>query len=316
MTDRVKVVFIAGDSRSGTTLLDLALGQVPGFFSGGELRYVWRRGFEMNVLCGCGRPFRDCPHWRAVLAEFNRRSPGADPAEALRLQRLVDAPDTFLKTQAFSPRRFTRGYRDAVAAYLPILGAFYESLRAVTGCDTIVDSSKSPGHGFLLARTEAVELHVVHLVRDARAVAHSMQRRKPRPDIHWEQAYMPTYPPGKAAVRWSLTNLIDERFKRRAASYTRLRYEDFVREPKPHLRRLLVRTGADDRSTAFLRKHELHVTPNHTVSGNPARFAAGEASTTITIAPDHAWHDAMPPDQRRRVTMLALPMLWRYGYLG
>src|SRR6266542_1121845 len=38
------VLFIGGYSRSGSTLLDLLLGQLPGFFSSGELAYIWSHG--------------------------------------------------------------------------------------------------------------------------------------------------------------------------------------------------------------------------------------------------------------------------------
>ena len=38
------VLYVAGAGRSGSTLLDNLLGQIPGFFSAGELRYVWERG--------------------------------------------------------------------------------------------------------------------------------------------------------------------------------------------------------------------------------------------------------------------------------
>lgn len=309
-----RIVYIAGDSRSGSTLLDLTLGQVPGFFGGGEMRYVWRRGLEMNVLCGCGRPFRQCPHWARVVNRYLERCPGIPPDEALRLQRIVDSPDIFLKTQTFTPRRWSTGYREGRAIYGKAMLELYRSVQDVTGCDTIVDSSKSPGHAMLLRRLPGVELHVIHLVRDARAVAHSMQREKPRPDIHWEKAVMPKYPPGKAAVRWTLVNLIDERLKRGSASYTRLRYEDFVREPGPFLQRLLARVDAAGRDTAFLRGHDLTLRgePNHTVSGNPARFAEG----TVRIKADEAWRTEMPAKTRRLVTLLAAPGLHRYGYLG
>ncbi|WP_420910932.1 sulfotransferase [Thermus thermophilus] len=38
--EKVKVVFIGGYGRSGSTLLDRMLGQVEGFVSVGELRHI------------------------------------------------------------------------------------------------------------------------------------------------------------------------------------------------------------------------------------------------------------------------------------
>ena len=40
----VRVLYIAGSGRSGSTILDRTLGQVDGFFSAGELCNLWGRG--------------------------------------------------------------------------------------------------------------------------------------------------------------------------------------------------------------------------------------------------------------------------------
>ena len=61
------VVFIARPGRSGSTLLDMLLGQIEGFCSTGELRFIWKRGFRQNLLCGSGKPFRECEFWAEVV---------------------------------------------------------------------------------------------------------------------------------------------------------------------------------------------------------------------------------------------------------
>ena len=50
----VRVAYIAGAGRSGSTLLAMMLGTLPGWVSVGELRHLWARGVEENQLCGCG----------------------------------------------------------------------------------------------------------------------------------------------------------------------------------------------------------------------------------------------------------------------
>src|SRR5947209_4769350 len=62
----VRVTYIAGAGRSGSTLLAMMLGTLPGWVSVGELRHLWARGVEENQLCGCGEPFLSCPFWNAV----------------------------------------------------------------------------------------------------------------------------------------------------------------------------------------------------------------------------------------------------------
>src|SRR5207249_8771406 len=75
----VKVLYVAGSGRSGSTILDRILGQVDGFFSAGELCNLWGRGLLARRRCGCGTPVPDCPVWGAVLAEAFG---GADQVDA------------------------------------------------------------------------------------------------------------------------------------------------------------------------------------------------------------------------------------------
>ena len=66
------VVYIAGSSRSGSTLLARILGQIDDFVVPGELRHIWRTGAPLlapGELCGCGRTYRECPLWTAVAAD-------------------------------------------------------------------------------------------------------------------------------------------------------------------------------------------------------------------------------------------------------
>ncbi len=77
--NKVKVLYILGAWRSGTTLLDRLLGQVKGFFSTGEIKVIWDRVFGHvwglgeysgeDVLCGCGIPFKSCPFWTGVFRQ-------------------------------------------------------------------------------------------------------------------------------------------------------------------------------------------------------------------------------------------------------
>lgn len=62
----VRLLYLAGIGRSGSTLLERLLGEVPGVCSLGEVTHLWRRGVLRNERCGCGTPFLDCPFWRKV----------------------------------------------------------------------------------------------------------------------------------------------------------------------------------------------------------------------------------------------------------
>src|SRR6266536_2074426 len=130
----LKVLYIAGAGRSGSTLLDGVLGQLDGFFAAGELRYLWERGLQESRLCGCGVAVRDCPTWRAVLA--SAFGPGVDANAAARLQRKATrvrrAPAMILSGRLGRRRSERLG---------TVLGPLYQAIQESTGCRVLVDSS-------------------------------------------------------------------------------------------------------------------------------------------------------------------------------
>ena len=104
----VRVLYLAGSGRSGSTLLTTILGQLAGFFAAGELRYLWQRGVLENRPCGCGLPVNDCPFWSAVRRELPADN-AAGIADRLRTRLRLRGLPALL-------RRHRRG-RPAVAGH-------------------------------------------------------------------------------------------------------------------------------------------------------------------------------------------------------
>ena len=63
---RVRIVYIAGLGRSGSTILDRLLGAQPEFHSAGEVASTWSQGVLEDRLCSCGQPFSSCAFWERV----------------------------------------------------------------------------------------------------------------------------------------------------------------------------------------------------------------------------------------------------------
>ena len=118
----------------------------------------------------------------------------------------------------------------------------YEAIHEVSGGKIIVDSSKSPSYGLLLAQLGFLELHVIHLVRDSRAVAYSQQRAKIKPEIYWEEQRMKVRRPSSTAVEWFLTNALLHLLERHPR-YTLVKYEDFVGNPRDTVLRIAAACG-------------------------------------------------------------------------
>ncbi len=300
------VLYVGSWSRSGSTLLDLVLGRIPGFVSAGELRFLWERGLAGRQLCGCGVPVPECPFWRAVLEEAFGAAGRVDVDGMFDLWRRVDG----LRRAPWllAPRRPAAFDRD-LRALRDVLGRVYRAVRTVSGAAVVVDSSKYAAYGLLLAGVPGIELRVLHLVRDSRAVAYSWTRSKRMPEVAGEERYMPVKGPWRSALYWNVEHLALPLLRRHAAAYHVLRYDDLAARPSASLGAALERIGlAAD--LGFLREGRLELGPNHTVAGNPLRFQRGD----LPIRPDDEWRARLGRGSRRVVTALTWPLLLRYGF--
>ncbi len=302
----VKILYIVGFPRSGSTLLDRLLATDGSLLSAGEVRRIWERGFIANELCGCGQPFASCPFWSRVADEAFG-GPGGVDAEAMaesiasldgRRARWIEVAGRILPRSGSA-----RNPLDEV------LLALYRAILDVSGAPAIVDSSKDSTYGLLLSTIEGIEVEIIHLVRDSRAVAYSWQRRRRRPEIVDREEYMPVIRPAGAAAGWSARNVSAEALRRFSRRYVRLRYEDLVADPGAALPRVLGELTHAHRG-AGLGAPGRNLGLHHTVSGNPMRLAKGPLKVTADVE----WMSAMSARDSNAVTALSSPLLLRYGY--
>jgi Sulfotransferase family len=307
-TDRVRVAYIAGAGRSGSTVLAMMLGTVPGWVSIGELRHLWVRGVQENQLCGCGEPFLSCPFWSAVGAEaFD----GWERSPHERMRVLQQRVDRFRRLPTLMTLRWSAARRQLADEYAENMATLYRAIATVASARVIVDSSKSATFALLLGRMPGTDPHVLHLVRDSRAVAYSWTRRRQMPEVGGGDAFMATFSPATSARVWAGNNLaVDLMGALGRTPTTRLRYEALVSGDVAELRLLGDALGLDEVAIERLQGPEIPLTLQHTVAGNPSRFARG----SITLSPDDEWRRTMDGADRRCVSVLTWPLLLRYGY--
>ncbi len=302
---RMKVLYIVGLGRSGSTILANSLGQIDGFSSVGEVCYMWKHNFIENRLCGCGRPFYDCPVWTEVV---QKAFGGPDGVDA---RRMIGLQHSAARTRHI-PLMLTEGGSKTLAArldgWLENTRLLYDALRTVTGSRVIVDSSKEPAYGYALGMVPNIDLRVLHLVRDPRAAAYSWLKKKPQPDSE-DLEFMHQFSPTKSAALWDTWNAAAEALWRND-HYMRLLYEDFVADPRASFTRILDLIDEKDSEIPLTGDQEVKLGVSHTVSGNPNRFETG----SVALRHDKEWTEKMNPKDRNLVTALTLPLLYRYGY--
>ena len=305
-----KVLYIAGSGRSGSTILDNILGEVDGSVSAGEVRFLWERGMREDRTCACGTPFSSCPFWGDVLMRAYGGRDAVDPermiellgqgTRARRIPKMIGSP---ARRHAFVDGLDELSYR---------LSALYRAIADVSSARVIVDSSKLPTYGMVLDQVPGIDLRVVHLVRDPRATAYSWRRKKALPDTRGG-GFMQQQGPLKASALWTLWNTAAGAFWRNAPErYLRLRYEDFVREPRRTLDEICAFVGEEVAGSPFVSDTDVKLTPSHSVAGNPSRFTTG----LVTLQPDDEWRTKMRGTDRAVVSAVTWPLLLRHGYLG
>ncbi|MGH2595274.1 MAG: sulfotransferase [Actinomycetota bacterium] len=307
----VKVLYIGGCGRSGSTVLGNVLGELDGFFHAGELRTIWGRGLQRGRLCGCGLPIGECDFWRSVLKEALRdHGDGSlDPAEVFRLQREVIR----LRHVPYMLRA-RRGQEldwKPLRDYSEAASRLYVSIADVAGAGVIVDSSKRHADAALLRLLPSIQPFYVQLVRDPRAVAYSWRRTKTSP-TRGGRPDMAQLSPVVVARNWVLENVSVEAVRRRhdPSNSMLVRYETFVDKPRQTLRGILHMLGEERSELPFVDGRTIMLNPGHTAGGNPDRFRTG----TVALREDTEWLEQQPQRDRVISTIISLPLLRRYGY--
>ncbi|RPI31568.1 MAG: sulfotransferase [Chloroflexota bacterium] len=305
---KIKILYIAGSGRSGSTILHNILGQIDGFFSIGELRYVWERGFVKNKPCGCGRPFQECEFWKAVLGQTSGL---LDQIDAYRLYRLTESFRIHHLPFTVIPNVRIR-HLSRLSGYLEAIEKLYRAIQCVTDSRVIVDSSKNPAYGYLISHLSSIDLHILHFVRDARAVAYSWSKKKLFNPDPVNPDYMAQKGPLKSAFQWNARNAFTELLLRQAPEkYMQLKYEDFVQAPRQSVESILNFLCEPAMSLPFESDKSVRLKENHSVFGNLVRFQTG----VVNIQLDKEWKSKMSSLNKAAVTLLTLPLLVKYGYL-
>jgi hypothetical protein len=304
--ERIKVLYIIGYGRSGSTILDALLSmhsQISGF---GEIVQLPRLGWLENEYDASGQRCRDVPFWQAVFAHWTSES-GDDVANRyVALQKTLLTRHSALRW----PRRLPA--TGNLAQYVQTTGRLMRAIQAVAATSVIVDSSKSPTQALALAAADDIDLRLLHLVRDARAVAHSLGRPLKRaPDAGVERE-LPGHPPLRSALAWSWANILSEWVWRRAGVPTAtLRYEDLFNRPHQVLKKISELLALDLTSLLPYLTEERPISFGHQIAGNRVRLRKD-----VILAPDESWRQELTLAQRMLVGMAAGPLMIRHGYLG
>jgi hypothetical protein len=285
-------VYIAGESRSGSTVLDIALSSIPGCISVGEIRRIQgyaRRDHDLGgvydkespIRCTCGEYVDHCEFWQSVEREAGLSltdTPFKSRAN-LNIHRLVQA--IYLASGPSGVRQFSR-LIEGVRAELKIAEncfRLYGAITRLTGCKIIIDSSKNIYHYVLIRSAFEGRVKLITLVRDGRAVAYSQVRGNRYK--FWPKNGISPY--SQAATHWVQVNHSMRWFTRNTPPQEKysLRYEDFCADPKGKLQAICSQFGLPLPPAEIT----LSLKDKHGIGGSPGKFT----SITNGISLDESW---------------------------
>jgi hypothetical protein len=186
-----------------------------------------------------------------------------------------------------------------------------KAIQMVSGCATIVDSSKGLERAFALSLIPDIDLKVIQLVRDPRGVvwSHKKAFRKdlenglPR-DIRPQPAW-------RAVLYWCRMNMQADWLRRRLGPEKAMliRYEDFMQQTQPVLQKIGDFIGIDLSNVEQAVRRGEKLSFGHTIAGNRVRMK-GE----LKLKFDQEWIHKLPSQDRRMTEILSGWLMSRYGY--
>ncbi|MDQ3973516.1 MAG: sulfotransferase [Actinomycetota bacterium] len=262
----IPVVLIVGVGYSGSTLLDLMLGSHSEVVGVGEL--VGFDAFsQRNSLCTCWRPRHDCAFWNEVV----RCLVGDEPTASFAVHPPHATPTEVVANTV----------------------ALFAAISRTTSARYVIDSSKRWRRARILSQVEALDVRVIHLLRDGRGVGYSHARRG--------ESF------GDAVEYWATANLAIRRWLDESdrLPFVTVHYEDLCADPEGSLTgvcEFMNLAWEPSMLTFFSVEH-------HNIAGNPMRLLGQEA-----IRVDEAWIRALTTEQQADFRRLAGAAATQLGY--
>ena len=310
-SEKIPVIYILGNTRSGSTLLDLLLGSQPQIWTLGEaqdLPWILR---EKEKPCGCGVPVENCEFWRDLIPEIPLDG-WQYPIDYYRAEyfignklrsRLLRA--RLLRNLLLEPR-LSKGpmkKNSAVDEYGSINAQYFrvvwEAAQKHCGGEIrwLVDASKNPNRLYWLQQSQKFDFRVIRLVRDVRGFANSVTRPK-----HDRKMVL------LASRRWLVNNIIfvllcKSQFKK--GQVFSLHYKDLANRPASVLQDIGRWLGLEFPKDVHEHFREYQ---NHAISGNSMRWQEKG------IYLDEKWKQELPWLDAAMVKMIAWPFNKLLGF--
>lgn len=298
---KIKVLYIAGFERSGSTIVNRVLGQIDGFVAWGELRDIWQHGIVENRPCTCGTTFRNCSAWQKI---FERAFKGAEKINTSEMDKLQKKARFFVLPHYFKLLQDSF-LKKQIHPYLISLEKLYQAIQKTTNSRVIVDSTKASWYGYVLSLLPSIDLYIVHVIRNPKGVCYSLDQHKSKGELT-SQWYNPIH----ASISWNLKNYAVETLLNSSEDrYLRINYEDFIANPQIAVKQILKLLDEDITELPFVSPTEVKMSTDHIITGSPSsRSDIG----TVKLQLDQKWKYKMKLIDKMIIDLLTFPIKHKY----
>ena len=258
----MRVIYISGSGRSGSTLLERLLHASTDASGLGEFHCMWRVEAS-RLTCSCGYAAANDPFWQAALGRA-----GIGPREVAEARRLEDivARSAFIVRNGFSIARLSEDR--SVQRFLEIQFSLFEAVSELTGRDVVIDSSKAGPRSWILACDRRVAF--VHLYRNPADALASWRSRKFDQGLGQDMQRLSV---GRAALDWWKVEYLARRLGHQRPVQM-VDYHRLCEAPRTTIDEALLAMNLPvTNDAAWLNTHTVQPTVNyHSLNGNPDRF--------------------------------------------
>lgn len=299
-----KVIYIMGHARSGSTILNIVLGNLPEVFAAGEVSNFTVSDMDTEEFCSCKAKVVDCDFWsevrRSVLQEYK--------AESLDFKSLTRSVENWRNAV---PIGSTESKALARQRYTALASRHYNAIFKRSQCEWLVDASKCPLRVHCLINADEFDFYVIHVVRDPRAVCHSLNKawkKNAEAGIQMDQkpaSYL------KAIKQLYLNLILVRRVKKlvSAERFLQVRNEDLVFRTQRTMDELQAFLGIDCGKLMSNMENNVPLEQEHNVAGNRLRM-----QQNIVLKYDSTWVKKVSKFHYWTASVILWPMLFALGY--
>lgn len=276
-SEKVKLIYLFGAGRSGTTILSTVLNAHKEIKAVGELHQFYEY-LSSSSECSCGSPLETCNFWNAIV----HRLPYS--------QNQVDLALNETEGQEKHKKVLMATFRTPSSSYISyqkeLLTAIYDEIEE----KYILDSSKYLARYLWLKKMPLLDVKGIYMVRDVRGVVNSFKKN-----------VQTSRKPLSAIFYYISVNVVAQLVCWFHKGALKIRYEDLMEKPNETTQKIFRHLGLETKLFDF--NNEFFEMP-HIIGGNRIK-----SKSKLKLSPDEKWKTEISKSKKIIYYILAFPIM-------